>query len=80
MREPSSVAEIGLFLEQAVGHNLIPDGRGDNELARSFVIRMIDHRQPLASIVWPVLAKETSLAKLVIENPQAFRRTPRYFT
>src|ERR1041384_6228028 len=74
VREPPPVSQIGFFLQQPVSYNLIPNWRSDDKLARSFVIGMIDHRQPLARVVWPVLAEETALAKLVLQNAQALCR------
>src|ERR1041384_7041037 len=74
VREPPPVSQLGFFLQQPVSYNLIPNWRSDDKLARSFVIGMIDHRQPLARVVWPVLAEETALAKLVLQNAQALCR------
>ena len=74
VRPRPSIAERGLFLEKSVGDHLVPRRGGDDELARGFVRRMIDRRQPLARPVRPILAEGAPFAVLVLKEAQAVGR------
>ena len=55
------------------GDDLIVARRGHDELAGRLVVRVIDHRQPVADQVRPVVAEERSLAVHVVADAQARR-------
>jgi hypothetical protein len=60
-----------LLDQEPVGHDLIMRGRRHDELASGFVVRVIDHRQPLPRVVRPVLAERRALAVDVVDQSQA---------
>ena len=74
VRQPAPIAEIGRLLQQTIRNHLINRGRGDDEFAGGLVVRMVDHGQPLARPVRPVLAEEGALAILIGADPQAAGR------
>ena len=47
VRAACTVRQIQLLDQHPVGHYLVVRGRGDDELAGGFVVRVIDHGQPL---------------------------------
>src|SRR5437870_8308482 len=71
MRYAASIAEVDLFLKDAVRHHLISRWRGDDELAGGFVVGVIDGGQPLAGEVGPVGAEHSPLAVLILHELQA---------
>jgi hypothetical protein len=76
MRQPPPIAQVGFFLQQPVGNNLVLGRRGDDELAAGLVIWMIDDGQPLPRQVGPILAEEGSFSVFVGADAQAIRRNP----
>ncbi len=74
VRAPHAARQVDLFNQQSVRHHLILVGRGHDELAGGLVVRVIDHWQPIADQVGPVLAEERSLAVHVVADAQACRR------
>ena len=74
MRPPPAVREVGLLDEDAVRHDLIVRRRRDDELAGRLVVRVVDHREPVARAVRPVLAEDGPLAVDVRDEAQPFRR------
>src|SRR5262245_52221925 len=73
MGETSSVRQINLLDQQTLGDNLILRGRSDKEFRRGFVVRMVDHRQPLTGAIRPVLAERGSFAVNVRDQAKSFR-------
>ena len=71
VRAPHVVRQVELFDQQAVGDDLVVIRRRDDELAGGLVVRVIDHRQPVANQVRPVLAEEGALAVHVRADAQA---------
>ena len=74
VRRAPAVAEIGRALKEAVRDHLILRRCGDDELARRLVIRVVDHRQPLARAVRPVFAEGAPLTVLVLQQPKPVGR------
>ena len=70
VRAAQAAGEVELFDEQPVGDDLVVRRRRDDELAGRLVVRVVDHRQPLARVVRPVLAERGPLAVDVVDEPQ----------
>ena len=66
--------KIHLLYQHTIGDDLIVRGGRHDELAGRFVVRMIDHRQPLTRVVRPVLAERGAFAVDVLADPQSRRR------
>ena len=71
MRQAASIAEVCFFLQQPVGDDLIFARRGDDKFRRGFVVRMVNHRQPLPRIVRPVFAEKDAFAEFVFQHSQS---------
>ena len=70
VRAADATGEIDFLEQQTVGDDLVMCGRRNDELARRLVVRMVDHRQPLAPAIRPALAEDGPLAMHVVDQAQ----------
>jgi hypothetical protein len=62
VRPPQAIRHVEFFDQPPVGDDLIVRRRSHDELAGRLVVRVVDHRQPLARAIRPVLAEDRALA------------------
>ena len=71
VREAAASGQAALLDLASIGHDLVPVGRGDDELARGLVVGMVDRWEPVARPVGPVVSEKGAVAKLVVRDEKA---------
>ncbi len=69
--QPHIARQVGLLDHETVGYHLIVVGGRNDQLARGFVVRMIDGGKPMSGLVGPVVAEEGPVAMLVGPDDEA---------